>query len=175
MKTFFLSLCVTALLPLAASAGATPPGQIDRASYASWLTALGAPATPYYDYMFKWFEGQQGRPLPAQVMSDPDKLFVTVDAPLAEAIRVEEGGDAEEGTTYGLETYGILDAPIATVVETMLYRWGKPVGQPSGVTHPNDTVFGFREEKLTVEWGPGSYKTYTKKHNGGVCPHKGKV
>jgi hypothetical protein len=169
MRTLLLSLCVTALLPAMASAGPTPPAQIDRATYGEWLTAIGAPVTPYFNYMFSWYEGQAGKPLPAQVLSDPDKLFITVDAPLAEAIREEGAGDAEEGTTYGLETYGVIDAPVATVVETMLFRWGKPVGQQVGVTHPNDTVFGFREEKLTQEWGAGSYKTYTLKHNGGVA------
>src|SRR5205807_1237391 len=111
-------------------------------------------------FTFAWLESQKNRPLPSNVNSDPDKLFVTVDRPLAAAIKVEGDGDAEEGSTYGLETYGIINAPIATVLETILYRWGKPVGQASGVTHPNDTVFGFREEKLTQEWGPGSYKTY---------------
>jgi hypothetical protein len=170
MRTFLLSLCVTGLLPsLVASAAPTPPSQIDRATYSQWLTAIGAPVTPYYNYMFSWYEAQAGKPLPAEVMSDPDKLFVTIDAPLAEAIRVEETGDAEEGTTYGLETYGVIDAPIATVLEATLFRWGKPVGQQYGVTHPNDTVFGFREEKLTQEWGTTSYKTYTLKHNGGVA------
>lgn len=172
MKTFLLSLCVAALLPVTASrafAGPTPPATIERSSYAAWLTAINAPATPYFDYMFHWYEAQQGKALPQQVGADPEKLFVTVDAPLAEAVRVETSGDVEEGTTYGLETYGIVDAPIATVLETILFRWGKPVGEPSGVTHPNDTVFGFREEKLTLEWGNQSFKTYTKKHNGGVA------
>lgn len=169
MRNLLLSLCVTACLPSMAFAGAMPPAHIDRATYPAWLTAIGAPASPYFDYVFGWYEAQQGAPLPKQVSADPDRLFVTVDAPLAQAVRVEDSGDVEEGTSYGLETYGVIDAPIATVLETMLYRWGKPVGQPSGVTHPNDTVFGFREEKLTQEWGPTSYKTYTTKTNGGIA------
>jgi len=154
---------------MVSTAAPTPPAQIDRASYAQWLGSIRAPSTPYFDFAFAWLEAQKNRPLPSAVNADPDKLFVTVDRPLAEAIKVESDGDAEEGSTYGLETYGIVNAPIATVLETILYRWGKPVGQASGVTHPNDTVFGFREEKLTQEWGSGSYKTYTIKTNGGIA------
>lgn len=170
MKKLLLSLCVSAVLPFSALAGGpTPPTEISRATYPAWLTAIRAPSTPYFDYIFNWYEAQLKSALPNQVKTDPDHLFVTVDAPLAAAVKVEGDGDAEEGTTYGLETYGIVDAPLATVLEATLYRWGKPVGQPSGVTHPNDTVFGYRQETLTQEWGPTSYKTYTLKHNGGVA------
>lgn len=169
MKSLLLALLGSALVSSAVFAGPTPPAKIDRATYPAWLTSIGAPASPYFDYAFRWYETQQRQGLPAQVAADPDKLFVTVDAPLAEAVKVEAAGDVEEGTTYGLETYGIVDAPISTVLETILYRWGKPLGQASGVTHPNDTVFGFREEKLTLEWGPGNFKTYTVKKNGGIA------
>jgi hypothetical protein len=170
MKNLLLSLCVSAILPLSALAGGpTPPTEVSRATYPGWLSAIRAPSTPYFDYIFSWYETQLTAAIPNQAKTDPDHLFVTVEKPLAAAVKVEAAGDAEEGTTYGLETYGIVDAPLATVLEATLYRWGKPVGKPSGVTHPNDTVFGYRQETLTQEWGPTSYKTFTLKHNGGVA------
>jgi hypothetical protein len=176
MKFFLSSLCVTAFLPLAAAmAGPTPPAQIERASYPAWLSAISAPASPYFNYVFSWYEHQKGLGLPPQVAADPDKLFVTVDRPLAEAVRAENGGEVDEGTSYGLETYGVIDAPVATVLEALLFRWGKPVGKPNGITHPNDIVFGFREEKLTQDWGPTSYKNHAIERNGGVAQDRDDV
>jgi hypothetical protein len=168
MKALFLALLGTTLLTASAFA-ATPPASIDRATYPDWLRAINAPDTAYFDYAFRWYEAQLVQPLPAQVATDPDKLFVSITAPLAEAVKLEGAGDVEEGTTYGLETYGIVDAPVNTVLDTILFRWGKPVGAAEGVTHPCDPVFGWREEKLVAEWGPGSYKTFTMKRNGGIA------
>ena len=172
MKSVILSLTAASalVLSLAAQAGVpVPPPTIDRATYPAWLQQIGAPASPYFNFAFSWLEEQSKKPLPAQVAADPEKLFVSVDRPLAEAVKAEGAGDVEEGTSYGLETYAIIDAPVATVLETILFRWGKPVGQPAGITHPFDTVFGFREEKATPEWGPGSFKTITQKKNGGIA------
>ena len=171
MKALILSLISASALvvSLNALAAPVPPVDIEKTGYAQWLSQIGAPTTTYLDYAFGWYADQLTKPLPPQASTDPDKLFVTVDKPLAEAIRVESAGDVEEGSTYGLETYAIVDAPVATVLEAILFRWGKPVGHASGVTHPNDTVFGYRQETLTLEWGPDSFKTYTIKKHGGVA------
>lgn len=161
---------VATLASGAALAGApVPPERVERGSYAQWLTQVGASANPYTDFVFTWFEEQLSRSLPPEAGTDPEKLFVTVDRPLAEAVRLESSGDVEEGTTYGLETYAVVDAPVGVVLETILFRWGKPVGQERGVTRPGDTVYGFREERLAPEWGPGAYKTITTKRNGGIA------
>lgn len=169
LKTTFLTLLVT--LPLAASAaGPNPPARLEKESHNAWLNQVGAQSTSAYaDYAFGWFEQQKTRALPSQVNSDPDKLFVSVEKPLAEAIKLETAGDVEEGTSYGLETYAIIDAPVQTVMETILFRWGKPVGQSGGITFPYDTVFTYREERAQIEWGPGAYKTITLKRNGGIA------
>lgn len=169
MKALILTLAMS--LPLAAyAAGPTPPAQLEKSSHNTWLGQIGAQTTsPYADYTFAWFEQQKTRALPPQVSADPDKLFVSVQAPLAEAVKVETAGDAEEGTTYGLETYAIIDASVSQVMETILFRWGKPVGQSGGITFPYDTVFSSREERAQIEWGPGAYKTYTFKRNGGIA------
>lgn len=158
------------LLGTSAFAGApVPPATIARDTYPQWLKAIGAPDTAFFDYTFRWYEAQANKPLPPQVNADPDKLFVSVDGPLAETIKREKEGDVEESVTFGLETYGIINAPVTTVLETILFRWGKPVGKPAGVTHPNDTVFANREERASPDWGPGSYHTITKKSAGGVA------
>ncbi len=164
-------LSLLAILPLAAAAaGPTPPTQLDKDSHNEWLNQIGAQSTsPYADYTFGWFNTQKTRALPEQVNKDPDKIFVVVDKPLAEAVKVETAGDVESGTSYGLETYAVIDAPVQTVMETILFRWGKPVGQSGGITFPYDTVFGYREERAQVEWGPGAYKTFTFKRNGGIA------
>ncbi|HEY8278873.1 MAG TPA: hypothetical protein VIH99_04575, partial [Bdellovibrionota bacterium] len=167
MKTMILPL-FTILFAVAAQA-ATPPAQIERQSYDQWLSQIGAPASPYTDYAFRWIDAQKGKGLPNQVNADPEKLYVTVEAPLAEAVRAESAGEVEEATSYGLETYALINAPVDTVLETILFRWGKPVGKTSGITHPIDTVYGFREESLKPEFGPGSYKTTTVKKNGGIA------
>jgi hypothetical protein len=163
-------LLVSALLHTMAQAGSPPPpATITRASHSEWLRQLGAQPSPYSDFGFRWLEEQKAKPLPAQVTEDPEKLYVPLGGVLAEAIRAETAGDVDEGTTYGLESYALLDAPISAVLETILFRWGKPVGAESGITYPNDTVFSYREERLSPEWGPGTYKTYTTKRNGGVA------
>lgn len=165
MKSILLSL----IAGTAMAASPTPPAEIERNSYLEWTQSVGAPDTPYHDFTFRWYETQLVSALPREVAADPENLFVSVAAPLTEARRVESAGDAEEGTTYGLETYAVIDAPVETVKETILFRWGKPVGKESGETYPNDTVFGFRKESAAPVWGPGSYRTETIKRNGGIA------
>lgn len=156
---------------LAASSAwaATPPAEINRETHSRWISEINAPTSPYENYIYNWLEAQRTKPLPAAVQTDPDKLAVIVDDVLAEAVRVEANGDAEEGTSFGLESYGLVDAPVDMVLETILFRWGKPVGAQSGTTYPFDIVYGYREERLNPEWGPGSYRTVTTKKKGGFA------
>ena len=169
MRTVFLALSALAFSVVAQAGSAVPPASIERATYSNWLSQIGAPSSPYSNFLFSWLEEQGKTSLPSQVSADPEKLFVAVERPLAEAVRVEAAGDLEEGTSYGLETYAIINAPVSTVLETILFRWGKPVGQAAGATRPYDTVYGFREERANPEWGPGSYRTITSKRNGGIA------
>ncbi len=170
-KSTILSLMIS--MPVAAvslAAGPTPPAQLEKNSHNQWLEQIGAQGTsPYADFTFGWYQQQKTRSLPDQVHKDADKLYVSVDKPLAEAVKMEKAGEVELGTSYGLETYAIIDAPVQTVMETILFRWGKPIGQSGGITFPYDTVFGFREERAQIEWGPGAYKTFTFKRSGGIA------
>lgn len=168
MKKFLVLLSFLATVPVFA-ADVNAPERIERTSYLRWLHDIGSNQSPYESAIFAWYEEQRNAPLPAEVAADPDHLFVTVDRPLAKTIELEEAGDVNPAVTYGLETYGILDADIQTTLETILFRWGKPVGATEGVTYPTDTVYGSRQESLNLKWGPSSYRTITKKSGGGVA------
>lgn len=171
MKLISTMIACSLILAGAARAedAAQAPAEITREAYGAWLEEIGSVTSPYQEKLFDWLDEQNSRTLPPEVMSDPDHLFVTVDRPLQETIEAEEMGDVEKGVTYGLETYGILDAPVDTVLETILFRWGKPVGAASGVTYPVDSVFSFREEKLETFWGDRSYRCETTMRGGGVA------
>lgn len=163
---------ILALLALALSsfaADTTPPTQLERVSYNRWLKVIGAERCAFDQKLFRWYEDQRKLPLPNEVAADPEKLFVSVERPLAATIELENAGDIEKGITYGLETYGLVDADIKTTLEAVLFRWGKPVGAASGVTYPSDTLYSFREEKLEPMWGPGAFRTVTHKTGGGVA------
>lgn len=170
----FFKLCFSAvLIPFLASSSvsfaADAPAKVDRDSYIEWLESIDAEVSPYADKLFDWFENEQGRSLPADVTRDPERLFVSVDRPLQEAIELEGAGDVEKATSYGLETYGEIDAPVSTVLETILFRWGKPVGQKVGTTYPVDPVYGYREDKIEIAFGPGGYRNTSSKRQGGVA------
>jgi hypothetical protein len=165
-----LSTVIACSLILGASARAeNAPEEISRETYGAWLESIGSVVSPYQENLFDWLDEQNSRALPREVQSDPEHLFVTVERPLQETIEAEEMGDVEKGVTYGLETYAVIDAPVDTVLETILFRWGKPVGAVSGVTYPVDSVFSFREEKLEPFWGERSYRCETKMRGGGVA------
>lgn len=169
MKHLF-ALALMLFSSLAVAAGdTTPPPSIERTTYVRWLKAIKSVVSPFDQKIFAWYEQQRNLPLPNEVNADPQKLFVSVERPLAATIELEDAGEIEKAVTYGLETYGIVDAPVEMALETIMFRWGKPVGQAQGTTYPTDPVYGFREEKLEPQWGEGAYRTITHKTGGGVA------
>jgi hypothetical protein len=162
-KIFFL------LVLLSSSAFAEAPQQLERETYRAWLEEIGSVQSVYLDSVFDWYEEQQQTSLPPSVGQDPEQLVVSVDKPLQDTIEAEKNGDIEKGVTYGLETYGVIHANMQLVLETILFRWGKPVGENSGVTYPFDLVFGFRKESLFPFWGPRTFRTETTMKSGGVA------
>ncbi|MGZ3710876.1 MAG: hypothetical protein ACXVBE_03930 [Bdellovibrionota bacterium] len=170
MKYVFGILCLLASLSAPAfAADTTPPAAVERTTYLRWLKSIGSTVSPFEQKLFAWYEAQRNLPLPNEVAQDSQHLFVSVAAPLAATIELENGGEIEKGVTYGLETYGALDVNIATALQTILFRWGKPVGATEGVTYPTDTVFSYREEHLAPQWGANTFRTTTKKTGGGVA------
>lgn len=165
MKSF-ISLCLL-VSSFAFASSAEAPERIEREAYAAWLESIQSVVSPFRDHLFDWFEGDHERALPPEVFQDPEKLFVTVDRPLQETIELEEFGEIEAGVTYGFETYALIDAPVEMALETLLFKWGKPIGAREGVTYPMDTVYGFREEAMIEKWG--AYQTTTIKTNGGLA------
>lgn len=146
-----------------------PPANPVRADYVKWLQSHGGTISPFSDYVFDWYEAQVGAPLPKEVAADPEKLFVSVEKPLAETIELEDNGDIEAGVTYGLETYAIIDAPVSMVLETIMFKWGKPVGQREGTTYPLDTVYSYRQESIKERWNSNAWETTTTKTGGGFA------
>jgi hypothetical protein len=133
-----------------------PPDQITREPYRAWLSKLHEPS-PFYDLVFDWYDEQLGTSLPSNVNRDPDKLFVRVDRPLAQTIKLEKAGDVDEGTTIGFEAYGRVDVPVALALETMLFFYGKPVGMKQGDTYPSDIIFPKTHCTIQEKWGDGDY------------------
>ena len=146
---------------IAESRDPSPPAQITRGTYSSWLRASGSIISPFLDHVFDWYEQQLNSPLPSQVYSDPDKMHVNVDQALQQTIAMEANGDIEEGNTIGFDAYSIIDVPISVALETKLFNWGKPVGQRFGDTYPFDTVFSQVHNQFFERWGLGNY--YSKK------------
>lgn len=176
MKILFSTLLTLSALCASPAFAADAPATIERASYGAWLDESGSAKSPYFEPLFNWLEEQAGSALPPEVAADPQKLVVKVDRPIAETAEAEANGDVEAGTTYGLETYGVIDAPVATVLETILFRWGKPVGAEEGTTYPVDSVYSKREEKLEKQGSvPGTYRTVTILQGGGVAKDQNDV
>jgi len=160
-----------ALLPLnlfAAEEAPLAPVQFTPSSYRAWIEALKAPVSPFFAAVFAWNSAQENQPLPAEVARDPAKLLVLVERPLKETIDLETAGEIPEAVTVGLESYGILDAPIETVLTTVLFRSGKPVDAKEGTTFPIDSIFGLRMETLVERWGSGAYYVTNHKTRGGI-------
>jgi hypothetical protein len=168
MKSLY-SLFAAFLLALPAFADSTPPTSVTEANYEAWLGTIGAPANPFSEYVFAWYQQQRNSPLPAEVSADPDHLYVNVDRPMQETIALENSGDVDSGVTYGLEAYGLLEADIQTVLSAKLFGWGKPVGQASGTTYPVDAVFNHTMRTFAPRWGAGAYYSTAIQTGGGLA------
>lgn len=170
-----MQLFLMMLMFVGVSSAGDAPEVLEREAYRTWLQEIGSVESVYLDSIFDWYEEQKNSSLPPSVEQDPDQLVISIDKPLQDAIEAEANGDIERGVTYGLETYGKLNAPLAVVLETILFRWGKPIGATSGVTYPFDIVFGFRQETLAPHWGPTAFRTETVMKSGGVAKDQNDV
>jgi hypothetical protein len=165
MKLLFLFF-----LSAVAFADVNPPsGLPERRSYTRWINQVGAVESAFTAPIFDWYEEQLRTALPSAVNEDPEHLVISVDRPIAETIELEESGDIESGTTYGMEVYAILDAPIETALEALLFTWGKPIGKREGITYPFDTVFNYNKEVIRERWGANNYESESTKTGGGVA------
>ncbi len=168
MKISLITALFVFLSPLAQAESPEAPAHLTRSGYINWLEAIGTPVSPFLDPMFAWLEEQDRISLPPEVVKDPQRLFVSVDRPLAETISLEDSGEIAESVTIGLESYGVVDAPIRTVLETVLFRSGKPVGQKEGTTYPVNSIFNSRRETIRERWGADSYYITNRKTGGGL-------
>jgi hypothetical protein len=146
-----------------------PPDEITPESYRAWLDGIGASdQRHFYDSMFAWYTAQHNSALPPQVNADPDKIYVAVNAAKAETIALEQAGEIEKLATVGFDAYAEVAVPIATALETELFYYGKPVGQPEGDTYPADSIFGRAHRILQQKWGTGAYLFRIEFTNGGI-------
>ena len=134
-----------------------PPEEVTPASYRGWLTAIGSKRSKFFDQMFAWHAEQRDSPLPRKVNNDPLRLYIDVRRAINETLDLEESGEIKRGNTMGFEAYALVDVPLAVALETALYYYGKPVGQPSGRTYPRDPVYGHSQWSLQDKWGEGNY------------------
>jgi hypothetical protein len=155
--------------PAQANTSINPPEDLTSISYPGWLRAINSNVSAFADNAFAWYEAQKKSPLPSQVYADPDSIYVDVDRALQETIALEQSGDIEEGNTIGFDAYALINAPIQVVLETKLFNWGKPVGQPQGETYPYDSVFSLVHDVSTLRWGANNFWVTTSQTGGGVA------
>lgn len=152
------------------------PAQLTLDSYVNWATPILKPSaksdfvSAFTPLIFEWYESEKGRDLPSEVLKDKDNIFVNVQRPLQQTIDMEDAGEIEEGTTVGAEVYALMDGSPSEVLETMLYRWGKPVGKTEGQTYPPGGPFARRVEYFAPnpEWGEQAYASLSLRRDGGI-------
>ncbi|NUM87700.1 MAG: hypothetical protein HUU37_00710 [Bdellovibrionales bacterium] len=186
---------VLALFPVVAMAGGIAPGKenpaltamrpakalpapeaVEAASFTAWLgqysAAIGADeaVSAFTESVFAWYENEKGRDLPAQAYHNRDHIHVDVNTAKAKTLELERAGDIEELTTVGADIYAEMDGAPEQVLETMLFRWGKPVSMKEGKTYPAPSPFGKRVEYYApmAELGPNAFVNMTMRHNGGI-------
>lgn len=149
------------------------PAVMEKNSYIAWSAPLlqsNNAVSAFMENVFDWYSAEKDRALPSQVYQDRNKIFVRVDRPLQETIDLENQGEIEVATTIGAEVYAEMDGTPSQVLEAMLFRWGKPVGQIEGSTTPPPSPYTKRVEyfALNAEWGAGSYVNQSIRQNGGM-------
>ncbi len=150
------------------------PTALENSSYMAWATPIlksSDAVSAFTTNVFTWFNTERDRDLPSQVYQDRNKIYVNVDRPLQETSDLEDQGEIEEATTIGAEVYAEMDGAPAQVLEAMLFRWGKPVGQWEGTTNPPPSPYSKRVEYFAAnqEWGTGAYVNQSIRQNGGFA------
>jgi len=151
------------------------PPRLELSSYQRWadpiLKSSGKDySSAFAERIFAWFEREKSSPLPPQVQSDPDKIYVNVQGPKAETIEMENNGDIEPYIVAGADVYAELQGNIDQALEAELNIWGKPVGAADGHTKPAPAPFGKRLNYFApnASWGPGAFASLEIRKNGGI-------
>ncbi|MGZ3712147.1 MAG: hypothetical protein ACXVBE_10330 [Bdellovibrionota bacterium] len=158
MKTIYAFFAFCALSASVSAFAATNPALLDLPaagpapqvitldSYMTWAKPMLKPdyTSAFTANIFSWFENEKSRGLPQETYNDPGKIFINVDRPLQETIALEDGGEIEIGNTVGAEVYMLMDGSVHEVMETILYRWGKPTGAADGQTYTQGGQFARR-------------------------------
>jgi len=146
-----------------------PPMQLTRGNYRDWLGAIKSDISAFFDPAFDWYETQLRTPMPAQVGSDPEKVYVAVDAADQQTTKLENSADIDQGNTMGFDAYFRANVPISVGLKTMLFFCGKPVGLPQGDTYPYNDTFATCHLSIRENWGANNYLTTVSMMNGGFA------
>lgn len=149
------------------------PAELSLAAYQAWVTPLLREADAWSAFapkVFDWYQNEKDRGLPREVYSDPQRIYVNVKRPLEETIDLENSGEITEGNTIGAEVYAEQAGTVAQALDTMLFRWGKPVRAWEGRTYPPGGQFQKRVDYFAPnpEWGPQAFASLTLRRNGGL-------
>lgn len=149
------------------------PKALDYDSFTKWSAPIleaNDAVSPFTEGAFKWLADERVRGLPNEVYNDRDHIFVDVSGPRAETEAFEDSGEVEKDTTVGANLYAEMDGTVDQVLETMLFRWGKPVGAKEGQTNPEPGNFSARTEFFAPqpEWGPGAYANQSVRKGSGI-------
>jgi hypothetical protein len=164
----YLARTLTALSAVADAPPVDPPTQVTHDGYLDWLNAINSNISAFVDLTFDWYSRQLGSPLPPQVNSDPDKIYIAVDQAEQQTISLENSGDIEEGNTMGFDVYCQVNVPISVALETVLFYCGKPIGQRQGDTYPYNDIFSACHLSIRENWGAGNYLSNVSMTGGGI-------
>jgi hypothetical protein len=152
------------------------PAELNFESYKKWVQPIVV-SDMEHDYFsaftekaFAWYEREKNRDLPAEVGRDREKIYVDVESAKRQTIEMEDAGEIEEYNTVGAEVYAEMAGSVAQVLETTLFRWGKPVAKTEGSTNPPGGQFAKRVEYFApnLDWGSGAFANMTQRTNGGI-------
>lgn len=152
------------------------PAELSKEAYVRWaepiLNAQGVDRTsPFTNIVFAWYEANKNTGLPAQVGTDPQKIYTDVATAKAETLALEQSGELEENVGAGANVYAEINASPEQVLEATLYLWGKPIGQAGGKTKPAaQPSHNIRADWLepNPKWGPNAYANLEVRKEGGI-------
>jgi hypothetical protein len=152
--------------------GSAAPQVLTLDSYTKWAAPMLKPgyASLFTGKVFEWFENEKSRDLPPETYADAGKIYVSVDRPLQQTIELEQSGDIEEGNTVGAEVYSLMDGSVHEVLNTMLYRWGKPADAEDGKTYAPGGQFARRIDYWApnANWGAQAFASLSLRKDGGI-------
>lgn len=164
------SLANSGLAPFSTKYQAPAPDTLQLEQYLAWaepiLTANpdSEAISPYSEQLFQWYQRNKGVSLPSELSDGREPVFINVERPLAEVkameLKVGKVPGLSLAETVGAEVYARMNGSARQVLDAVMFRWGKPVGNGmEGCTRPADAFYSDRQDCLrsVPAWGTGAY------------------